>query len=647
MLQSLRAKLLLSYSAIGGMLLLFTVAVLYTENARQELEELRRALNTIKYGEQSASSLEKDFLSYETINPEFYETRQSEYLIARKVVLGDVSEAMAFLKQNHDKVKVEGFEASLLDLASRLIKYEEDFDSLRASILRRGFKDHGLEGEMREHIHRLEEAARQESQIELATLLSIRRHEKDYIIRKQEQYITKLQKAVDELKTQITALPSSRTRDRLLLRTEIYENIFMELVAEEKRIGFSNAGGLRSSLAIQTQEINEALENLTKEARTYIDAQLYQLQVFVVILAAALLLLVFFLSLYLTQKLGKPVKELSEHIHKAVKSKFEQRTALPEVKTHDEIGKLAKDFGLMLETVHTSLSQIKAQKAQIEKVQEHTLASIRYAQTIQEAILPDAETLNTYFEEWFVLFRPQHYVSGDFYWLYRKRQKTFLAVADCTGHGVPGAFMSMIGNTTLNNIIEQSKVYEPALMLEILHLEISRALHQDEGKNTDGMDISICAIQASEQQSETHSQVVFAGAKNHAIYYDSGKEEIVRFKGTKRSIGGKQKKNKAVIPFENQRFELRHGDALYLYSDGFPDQHDMQRQKLGSKAFMAMLEHLQELPMTEQGKALEEKLSAHQGEQSQRDDITVLGLRMKKKREIPGTEPEDVLPVGE
>ncbi len=254
----------------------------------------------------------------------------------------------------------------------------------------------------------------------------------------------------------------------------------------------------------------------------------------------------------------------------------------------------------------------------IQKENRRTIDSLRYAQTIQNAVLPPAEELSRIGCEYFVLFRPRDIVSGDFYWAAQVDETWFVVVADCTGHGVPGAFMSMIGNTLLNEIVIERAVREPAEILENLHLELRNALHQEGGANEDGMDISLCRIKDNE--------IVYSGASQSLIYYDAGEKQVKKYRGTRRSIGGRQRGRKA---FEQETFVLEKGSTLYLYTDGIIDQNSPEGgRKFGSMKFFELIKRIVSLPLKEQGHEIQEALNSHQRSMEQRDDISVLGIRL-------------------
>ncbi len=256
--------------------------------------------------------------------------------------------------------------------------------------------------------------------------------------------------------------------------------------------------------------------------------------------------------------------------------------------------------------------------------------SIRYAQTIQEAILPTEIKLKSAFKDHFVLFKPKDIVSGDFYWhISVKNEETgkdlhYVATVDCTGHGVPGAFMSMIGARILNEVVIEKGHRSPAKILELMNESVIIALKQDSSNkyaNMDGMDLSLCLL---EKDNENETKLTFAGAKS-AIYIHRNKtNEIERVSGDKRAIGGLQRRTK---PFENFELTLFDNDALYLITDGYMDQNGTTHKKFGRQHFLELLEKCADMPMQSQKELLETALMKHQENAEQRDDITVLGIR--------------------
>lgn len=246
--------------------------------------------------------------------------------------------------------------------------------------------------------------------------------------------------------------------------------------------------------------------------------------------------------------------------------------------------------------------------------------SIMYAKKIQQAILPKKADLNRIFDEHFVVYLPKDIVSGDFYW-FAKTDYTFLAVIDCTGHGVPGAFMSMIANTLLNEIVNEKRIYDPSQILSLLHFGVKSSLKQDESKNDDGMDICLIRLERDEK---FNLHLTYAGAKR-PLYFVRDKQ-LFKIRGSRNSIGGWQ--NKAFVKFRNHQLALQAEDVLYLTTDGFVDTPNKSRKSFGSTLFKELMIQNAQLPLAEQKIAFEKALYNHQKGTSQRDDITVVGIKV-------------------
>jgi serine phosphatase RsbU (regulator of sigma subunit) len=276
-------------------------------------------------------------------------------------------------------------------------------------------------------------------------------------------------------------------------------------------------------------------------------------------------------------------------------------------------------------------SQIQQKQEEIlrqhEALQEQTIKitdSLRYAQTIQEAILPYDERMKYAFDDYFAMYLPKDIVSGDFYWLSQVKDKTIVAIADCTGHGVPGAFMSMISFALLNEVVNELDVYEPAKVLENLHLLINKALKQGENSqknNTDSVDVGVIKI---EKLANNQRKVSFAGAKI-PLYYYSEQTGFQMIKGNKKSLAGVYTDS---LIFEQHDLILPQGAILYMATDGYADQNDEQRRKIGMKDFQQILISCAHETLAQQEEKLKSALETHQNGVEQRDDITVLGMKI-------------------
>jgi len=250
-------------------------------------------------------------------------------------------------------------------------------------------------------------------------------------------------------------------------------------------------------------------------------------------------------------------------------------------------------------------------------------ASIRYAKTMQDATLPSLQQLTAIFPESFLIFKPKDIVSGDFYWLSPLADNTYaVAVVDCTGHGVPGAFMSLVGHTALKEIMIQRQIRNPSDILEELNSSIRATLKQDISANDDGMDVALCII---EKMTDGNYNVSFSGAKRPLFYYDVHSQTLEVIQGDNKSIGGMQRKDK---PFQVHHLTLSPKNTLYLFSDGFPDQNNMQREKFGTQNFKELLIRIAQYDIRTQKERILFALEEHQGKAKQRDDITMIGIRL-------------------
>lgn len=273
-----------------------------------------------------------------------------------------------------------------------------------------------------------------------------------------------------------------------------------------------------------------------------------------------------------------------------------------------------------------NFEQLDHQRKEISSQNEQITNSITYAQRIQEAILPSAESYKRVFADHFVLYKPRDIVSGDFHWMHEVEtagghSKAILALVDCTGHGIPGAFMSFIGNALLNQIVIDRAIYQPDEILKAMHQGIRKALKQDNNDNRDGMDMAVCTID------RTSGELSYAGARIPLVYFQQGKLRLV--KPDRNGIGGEHFKQKCM--FTLHTLTLQPDTTLYLYSDGFQDQFGgHQKRKFMAARFRETLAEIHSLPMKFQKEKLEGILENWMeiAKEGQVDDVMVLGGKL-------------------
>lgn len=290
--------------------------------------------------------------------------------------------------------------------------------------------------------------------------------------------------------------------------------------------------------------------------------------------------------------------------------------------------KIKKEANIKLEEKNSTISQQKdeiekqrdlaaAQRDQISYQKRHIEDSILYAKRIQTALIPSIELFSDKLEH-FVLYKPLAIVSGDFYWVSSQSDPQVIISADCTGHGVPGAFMSMLGVTMLNEIVNGKHILMPDQIIESLRQGIIKSLKQvaEEDSIKDGMDIAVCTIDFD------NNILWFAGANNPLYLVRNG--ELIHYRGDKMPVAIHYK----MEPFTLHKIDLQKGDAFYIFSDGYADQFGGPNQK----KFMSMqlretLVAMAGMPMLKQGERLNEIFEEWRGEGPQIDDVTMIGVR--------------------
>ena len=261
---------------------------------------------------------------------------------------------------------------------------------------------------------------------------------------------------------------------------------------------------------------------------------------------------------------------------------------------------------------------MRESKKENEKKNIHITKSIVYASKIQQALLPDETSFKENFKDYFVIFKPRDIVSGDFYYMQKINDYLLFAAVDCTGHGVPGAFMSMLGTSFLNNIVRKQEVTSASQVLNVMRDDVKRSLHQTgkKGEQKDGMDMVLCAynIKTNELQ--------FAGAHNSLVLIRNNK--LIEYKGDRMPIGIHRKEK---FSFTNNIIKIEKGDKIYLYSDGFQDQMGGEdNKKYKAKRFKDLLLETSKDDLKIQEEKIENEFDTWKGDFKQIDDVLIMGI---------------------
>lgn len=348
------------------------------------------------------------------------------------------------------------------------------------------------------------------------------------------------------------------------------------------------------------------------------------------------------------QEKNKKIWQMSETVY-IEKKKVDEQVELLQLekeKLQTEKGKVdekIKKLWSQSMAIHKEKEKIHEIKVEIELKHREVIDSVNYAKRIQEAILPSLTEISDCFPESFVLFKPKNIVSGDFYWFSQKDGKKIIASIDCTGHGVPGAFMSVIGSTLLNQIVNEKGITDPAEILDQLNKGVNHSLHQTQtgSESRDGMDAAICCFEYGKtpdaevakmenpgklnaSASQALKKLQYAGA-NRSLYYIKN-NMLEETKADKFPIGGLDYND--LKKFSTHTFEINKNDTFYISTDGFADQFGQNNKKLKTKKFKEILLSIQNKSMDEQKEFLDIFIENWRENLEQTDDILIIGIRV-------------------
>jgi serine phosphatase RsbU (regulator of sigma subunit) len=337
-----------------------------------------------------------------------------------------------------------------------------------------------------------------------------------------------------------------------------------------------------------------------------------------------LLLKILDLYLMLAENVSKPVSEIFQVRNQNYTTPYHLilysvlAISLVYLLVRSQTKSLIKTKKLLREKEET-LSRIEIEKVDLELKNKSITDSLNYAQRIQEALLPSENYFRGYFKESFIFYKPKDIVSGDFYWIGEDAGKIFIVAADCTGHGVPGALMSMIGHELLDKIINIDKILKPAKVLEIMSKGLEKIFSREKNVGTiihDGMDIAICLVDKEKRR------IQFSGA--FLPLYIIRDNRMIEVKGDKLALG----MNPEGVSYTNTEMDLFDDDMLYLFTDGYVDQFGgSENKKFMYRRFRYLLMTIYRFPVNDQKSIIEENIKTWIGTTSQIDDMLVLGFK--------------------
>jgi len=343
------------------------------------------------------------------------------------------------------------------------------------------------------------------------------------------------------------------------------------------------------------------------------------LQVSGVYIAAILQILIFSMGLARKMRIDEAEKKITQ---KRIIDQLKENEKLKDKVNREleqKVKERTREISEQKEEIESQRDEIEAQRDLVFAQKKEITDSIGYAQRIQSAILPHKTYLDKLIPEYFVLFKPRDIVSGDFYWIKEVESSIIIVAADCTGHGVPGAFMSMLGITLLNELFVEGRSYKPGEVLEELRTKVKTMLVQ-EGTirdQKDGMDMAIAVINREK------NELQFAGAYNPLYLIRQG--ELIELKGDKQPIGIHWEETE----FMNHVVGLKENDSVYIFSDGYVDQYGGEhRKKFKTQKFKELLLSVQSESMEKQKQEIENTFETWRGNTEQIDDVCVVGVRV-------------------
>jgi serine phosphatase RsbU (regulator of sigma subunit)/tetratricopeptide (TPR) repeat protein len=457
-----------------------------------------------------------------------------------------------------------------------------------------------------------QEAALKQSELERQKQeqeLKLRQNELVLLRKNQELQVAKFaaqeaeQRRIEQL-LELTKQKAETEKQRLLADAQSQETERQRLIAKQKELE-SNV----KSRDLLSARVEQRLQAEKFEQEKYIR----YLGVGLIGLVLGILFFVY-RGLRITKKLNNQLSDKNKEI--------EQANITLQAK-QEEINVQNEELQQTQEEVLAQRDAVELANRSLEKTNQDIRDSITYASRIQQAVLPSMDTFQAKLPESFVFYKPRDIVSGDFYWLEEIENKIILIVADCTGHGVPGAFTSMLGGAGLAEIVFQKRILEPEKILNELHLYIRNSLKQRITQSRDGMDVAIALID------KATNTLTYAGAKNPIIFIQNG--ELQQIKGDKMPIGGEQREIERIFTKHIIPLDVAKTTTFYLFSDGYQDQFGgINNRKFSSAQMRNLLLQIHEKEMGEQKNILKETINKWQeeGKEEQLDDILVVGVKI-------------------
>lgn len=668
MSSSIRLWLIFSFGLI--VILCASVFIIFISSVK-EIETYDKILSDLKACHLlllESDKLKEDLVGTGTKANDFYLNSKS---LREKAFDYNLNSALKTVHNlDHDIIKsMSELSAETKTLSGYIQSYGQKFKQLITYYKYKGFKDYGFEGKMRDYIHMVYEHGDRDIQF---LTLKLRRHEKDFLMRKDPTYIKAFNTQFGEIFSYVVheAKMNHIQRSEILNWLYYYNKYFKTIARIENKIGISNKSGLLFETEKALSFARLSIKRTEKLITNGLIDQKHSIQTTALILICLILILIVFITVYLSNRISHSVKFLTEvftsYVNSGFKTKefYKMRTSIQEFNTiytnflymakeiHDytvnfqqkvyertleinekkeEILKQQRFIELQYNQLLNVNSALEINSSLLRSKNEETHQSLRYAKRIQKALMPRNTTFNKYFYESFIYSKAKDIISGDFYNvlpLYSepgekslKPKRLVFYAADCTGHGVPGAMISVLGINTINKVVLNQETTNPSRVLEKVDIDFQNFLTvgKKKGEITDGMDIALFCYDFEDRRLE------FCNAKFNCIIIRNG--QLHQLNSQLNSVGYHFNLT-TTKQFTTNVWQIEHGDRLYMLSDGYSDQFGgEQNKKLKRKQVNELLVKIADLPMNEQKVILKDFHKTWKGKNDQTDDITVIGIR--------------------
>lgn len=670
-MKSLKNQLILIFS---GFVLFSVFTAIYTAYSYEKKIEIFFFLRRISETESTflkALREQENYYNFEIINEDYFQKKESSYLRHYDSLFVKLTNSLKKIEEENASKKIN---SRIREIQDNLESINLLFAQMREAIVKRGFKNYGIEGEMRESVHLLESIP----ELKLEKTLMLRRHEKDFILRQEKQYLDKHRMLVNTIRETLfldSTIESARKK-QIVAILQRYVQQFDQVVMFERMIGLKSNTGFKQKLSETTALVDNNLQKLIENVDEYLLKKEQNLRISLIVFWLLYLMIAIWLSIRVAQKFTKRLTILSSRINYFVNTNFTAKLRLEPNKRKDEVGTLWNNFikmegeilehiELFKEKVYEKTNELSDKNEQIE-IQKNILLlqkeesdrknkdlmdGMRYAWRIQRALLPDNKRFEKQLRRGFVFFMPKDIVSGDIYWTHKiknqQQEESIFSVIDCTGHGVPGAFMSILAVNAINHAVLNKQCNNPAKILQITNDYVYKTMKYYntgfEGHHlNDGMDMLLCKLNRQK------NEVEYAGANRPLFLVRKYKNEksfqldisathykitelnnclLFEILPTKKTLGTQNEKDSKS--FRNKNIRVEAEDMLYLTSDGYADQFGGSKNKkfmLGRLKNLFTLIH--DLKEEEQKSIIKQTIIDWKGEEEQVDDITILGIRV-------------------